>query len=691
MSRLKIKDMPPVEVVDGTEIIPTGGKGDVSVTVERIKNYVYAGTNFTSLSSQLQTVDLRSQNNKVAIDSHIADLLNPHQVTKAQVGLGNVDNTSDLNKPISIATQGALTALDNIKANTTYVDAGLNVKANITYVDDNLALKSDITYVDTALANKTHNSLVGRDVANAHPTSAIVDASGKTQQEINDSQALKNAQIVHAKDIELVGDGSDETAKLVTLLANNIVILEKDKVYGFNQALVPENIIIFANNAKLKALTNFADWVLKFQTDVQIIGTLNIEVPSGYGARVYGDNFKADEINVVSLTDSVNFGFQVQTGNAATYVENCNIGKVTTKNFLSQQQFFRVKNSKFGTLICNNYRTGVYLRDIQDTQIDYVEAKLMRAGSSGGSGENGFLAEATIDNKTMRNVKIGKIHVEDSAEHGVRFGGLYTIQCVNIGDIYTKNTGASPTSTGGSGVKLLGGNNARPLFNYHEDITIGTITNVDCQVGTGVNNFSAFTVSHCKNVKVGVHTVRKENNAAFSAKRGLQVTCSENVSIGTQDYEDTQINGVWFYQGEAPEMDVYDIIKDVYLPNYNSLSVSTNSASIYFNVAPTKVSNILINGSLVQDVYVRAETQTTGTITGVNINIRANPYTVDTTGKAPPLQCANTTNGVVVNVFGKWFGSYGPTCSDGSTYFDPTQTTTFRFRTAGAWKSPTLA
>lgn len=145
MSRLKIKDMPPVEVVDGTEIIPTGGKGDVSVTVERIKNYVYAGTNFTSLASQLNTVDLRSQNNKVVIDSHIADLLNPHQVTKSQVGLSNVDNTSDLNKPISTATQTALTTLDNTKANTTYVDAGLNTKANITYVDDNLALKANLS------------------------------------------------------------------------------------------------------------------------------------------------------------------------------------------------------------------------------------------------------------------------------------------------------------------------------------------------------------------------------------------------------------------------------------------------------------------------------------------------------------------------------------------------------------------
>lgn len=44
------------------------------------------------------------------IDTHEADVANPHAVTKTQVGLGNVDNTSDANKPVSTATQTALNA-----------------------------------------------------------------------------------------------------------------------------------------------------------------------------------------------------------------------------------------------------------------------------------------------------------------------------------------------------------------------------------------------------------------------------------------------------------------------------------------------------------------------------------------------------------------------------------------------------
>jgi hypothetical protein len=56
-----------------------------------------------------QEIDLRIKSAiQSDLSSHIANLSNPHAVTKTQVGLSNVDNTSDLNKPISTATQTAL-------------------------------------------------------------------------------------------------------------------------------------------------------------------------------------------------------------------------------------------------------------------------------------------------------------------------------------------------------------------------------------------------------------------------------------------------------------------------------------------------------------------------------------------------------------------------------------------------------
>jgi len=103
MSTLRISDAPLLPDVNGTEKIPTGGRGDYTVSIDQIKEYTR-----DELPQQLE--------------EHINDESNPHDVTKYQVGLGNVDNTSDINKPISTSTQQAL----DLKANQSYVDAALS-------------------------------------------------------------------------------------------------------------------------------------------------------------------------------------------------------------------------------------------------------------------------------------------------------------------------------------------------------------------------------------------------------------------------------------------------------------------------------------------------------------------------------------------------------------------------------------
>ncbi len=60
-------------------------------------------------TTQLNATNSGITSTKVAsYDAHIANKSNPHSVTATQIGLGNVDNTSDADKPISTATQTAL-------------------------------------------------------------------------------------------------------------------------------------------------------------------------------------------------------------------------------------------------------------------------------------------------------------------------------------------------------------------------------------------------------------------------------------------------------------------------------------------------------------------------------------------------------------------------------------------------------
>ncbi len=105
-------------------------------------------------------------------EQHLEDFENPHKVTKAQLGLENVDNTSDINKPISTATQEAL----NLKANR--IAAG--IAGNILVVDTN---RSD--YADSNKAFKTTVSQVESDdnILTGLAIKTYVDAQDDTKQQ----------------------------------------------------------------------------------------------------------------------------------------------------------------------------------------------------------------------------------------------------------------------------------------------------------------------------------------------------------------------------------------------------------------------------------------------------------------------------------------------------------------------------
>ena len=112
-----------------------------------------------------------------ALSSHELDSNNPHDVTKIQIGLSNVDNTSDLDKPISTLTQTAL----NLKADdldlTTHTSnisnphsvtkeqVGLSNVVNVdTTTTTNITDSTDkrfITDVQRTLLNNTSKSVIG--------------------------------------------------------------------------------------------------------------------------------------------------------------------------------------------------------------------------------------------------------------------------------------------------------------------------------------------------------------------------------------------------------------------------------------------------------------------------------------------------------------------------------------------------
>lgn len=123
---------------------------------------------------------------------HVLNKNNPHETTKEQVGLGNVDNTSDIDKPISSAQQ---TAFDAAEARDAYLEQKINNEmasrdAAIQHVQDNLDEETserlaDVARIDGEITStegriesletlrdsgsKTHIQIVANDIDNGNP------------------------------------------------------------------------------------------------------------------------------------------------------------------------------------------------------------------------------------------------------------------------------------------------------------------------------------------------------------------------------------------------------------------------------------------------------------------------------------------------------------------------------------------
>lgn len=98
-------------------IMTASDKTNLDNTVQGLANEITDRTNaINSLRTELKTYvdgliadkgsDITALETKV--NNHIANKSNPHTVTKAQVGLGNVNNTSDADKPVSTAQAAAI-------------------------------------------------------------------------------------------------------------------------------------------------------------------------------------------------------------------------------------------------------------------------------------------------------------------------------------------------------------------------------------------------------------------------------------------------------------------------------------------------------------------------------------------------------------------------------------------------------
>ena len=157
------------------------------------------------------------------LETHINNKSNPHEVTKDQVGLGNVDDTSDANKPISTATQTALNGkfsatdgnalkqrVDNIPeliATDITVDSdndSVNISLDKTSIVDG-TLSGTTININSATASKagilvpTDKSKIDKIITNGNGTKYLSDNG--TYKEVSGGSSSSDINIIELQDI----------------------------------------------------------------------------------------------------------------------------------------------------------------------------------------------------------------------------------------------------------------------------------------------------------------------------------------------------------------------------------------------------------------------------------------------------------------------------------------------------------
>lgn len=110
-----------------------------------------------------------------ALALHEARNDNPHGVTKAQVGLGNVDNTADIDKPVSTATQAAI-----------------DLKLDKTSIANNLTTNSSEMVLSAA------QGIILKEMAEAASggvtadLSALIERIAAVEEEVTDTETMED-------------------------------------------------------------------------------------------------------------------------------------------------------------------------------------------------------------------------------------------------------------------------------------------------------------------------------------------------------------------------------------------------------------------------------------------------------------------------------------------------------------------
>lgn len=200
--------------------------------------------NTSDADKPLSTAAIAALNNlSTALNNHLT-ATNPHNVNKGTVGLGNVDNTSDLNKPISNAVSTALSLIDTkITVDGQTNNIGVIVGTLLTRLNQ---LVNDVEVNDGSTPIGTHVENLLTTIGSFSPS--IIQGILASISSLNTLTSSHSSQLVTLTTNTTVGDGSSPIKTVVEgILTDLSGILTTLSTINFNLTTHNNTLITHGN------------------------------------------------------------------------------------------------------------------------------------------------------------------------------------------------------------------------------------------------------------------------------------------------------------------------------------------------------------------------------------------------------------------------------------------------------------
>lgn len=376
-----------------------------------------------------------------------------------------------------------------------------------------------------------------------------LDATGSVAR----TQHQKNEDVIHADDFGLVGDGTDENAKVQSALnaaQGRTLVLGIAKTYGITAINIPNDVTIIDNGSRFKKLAESSSFAITGGVRLKC-GVLWLETVGGatdVGISLNGERLKVDEIRVDSLAADAGYGGGSDTvglmiGPATGTAYRASVGKITVSQFCRPVQLRNLRDCGNGHTKITGYRRGVYIKDCKNIIGFGATITGLSPSSVGGPGDNALLIESTSDSAS-EHIHLYGWHAEDSGEHAFRLGGQYPIRNVWATNCSARRPGAAAGATGGCGFKAQGSSST----GYHYNINLHDFVVEDGNVGGG--NFCGvlFILVDCG--KITNPTIRNKDNAS-STWHGLSFLSCNDVTVTNPTVKNAGQHALRMYSAAA--------------------------------------------------------------------------------------------------------------------------------------------